>query len=822
MTFNEDGTVTFTQAEYVQIVSILEQQHDGLLSELETLVAVNIVLGNDRDNLLFNATVLEKLRAEIDRMTTGNTNLSIEIAKLLSETGAVPGNIPPIANAGTQTSQVTGATIQLDGSGSIDPEGSPLFYAWTITTKPTGSTAALSSSTIVNPTFVADLDGSYVVSLTVSDGTSISAPSTVSFIASTTNVAPIANAGSGPMAATVGTQITLDGSGSTDPNGDALTYSWVMTSRPGGSAAALGSANTVNPIFTPDVVGAYVVTLTVSDGSLDNSSALTVNALAVNTAPTAVITPVTNAIKDVLINLSGSSSTDPEGDTLTYLWSVTTRPTGSVAALSSTTSATPTFTPDVAGNYNIRLIVNDGALSSPPATISFNAAATNIKPIANAGSAVPVTLGGTINLSGAASSDPNGDPLTYLWSILFAPAGSTATLSSTTIVNPTLTPDVAGNYTFLLVVNDGLLDSLASLVTYTVSSVPNRAPTAIMSALPATVPIGSPVALTAYASYDIDGDTISYLWTLPSRPAGSSASITGATSVSASFTPDIIGNYSVSLVVNDGLLNSPAVSSSTSAIGAATPFFTDNFDTGNILKTLNGTAFWSNNTSSFQQPSANKLSSITVQTEPSGGYSLRALYAGTTNIEEDARPEIRFDLKGDYTDLWCSFDVFVPANYFHRVPASPANNKFFIIYDANNAYRHFFDLETWPINGATDGSDRFGLQRGYNGANVGWLYPPTNVTLGAPADRGLWHQYVLHWKVATTQTSNDAMFQLWKNGALVMNFQGLPDWDPNENSVRKGYIFGASNSGFTPDTELRLDNIQFSVQELAKTWTPHP
>ncbi len=72
------------------------------------------------------------------------------------------------------------------------------------------------------------------------------------------NMAPVANAGP-DQNVTTGTVVTLTGSGSTDANGDTLTYSWSFTSKPASSTAALSSATVVNPTFTADKDGAYVL-----------------------------------------------------------------------------------------------------------------------------------------------------------------------------------------------------------------------------------------------------------------------------------------------------------------------------------------------------------------------------------------------------------------------------------------------------------------------------------------------------------------------------------------------------------------------------------
>ena len=84
--------------------------------------------------------------------------------------GTPSPNNPPIANAGPDQIVGVETTVALDGSASSDLDGDPLTYSWVFLSKPAGSGAALSNPTSVNPTFVADLKGDYVLELTVDDG----------------------------------------------------------------------------------------------------------------------------------------------------------------------------------------------------------------------------------------------------------------------------------------------------------------------------------------------------------------------------------------------------------------------------------------------------------------------------------------------------------------------------------------------------------------------------------------------------------------------------------------------------------------------------
>jgi hypothetical protein len=286
----------------------------------------------------------------------------------------------------------------------------------------------------------------------------------------TTAIAPAANAGR-TQSVIVNSLVTVDGSGSTAAIGATLTYSWSLSSKPAGSNAVLSNATAVNPAFTPDVAGTYVLSLVVNDGTTSSSAAtVSVTASAGNAAPVANAGRAQSVVVNALVTLAGSASSDANGDPLTYSWSMTTKPVGSSASLSSSTAVRPTFTPDVAGIYVISLVVNDGTVNSAPAAVTVTAATGNAAPVANAGPAQSVVVNTRVTLDGSASSDANGDSLTYSWSMTAKPVGSGASLSSSSAVRPTFTPDVAGAYVILLVVNDGTVNSAVSTVVITATA----------------------------------------------------------------------------------------------------------------------------------------------------------------------------------------------------------------------------------------------------------------------------------------------------------------------------------------------------------------
>lgn len=283
------------------------------------------------------------------------------------------------------------------------------------------------------------------------------------------NTAPVANAGPDQnVTMTIGTTgrlVTLDGSASSDVDGDELTYAWTFVSRPDGSSATLSNATVVNPTFTADLEGSYVLSLVVNDGTVSSAAdTVTITAATANSAPVANAGPDQNVTTGTLVTLDGSGSSDADSDELTYSWVLVSQPAGGTASLSSSTVVNPTFTANVDGAYVFSLVVNDGELNSTADSVIITAATENSAPVANAGPDQYVIDDSLITLDGSASSDADGDELTYAWSFVSRPDGSSAALSNATAVDPTFTADVEGTYVLRLVVNDGTVDSAADTV----------------------------------------------------------------------------------------------------------------------------------------------------------------------------------------------------------------------------------------------------------------------------------------------------------------------------------------------------------------------
>ena len=373
-------------------------------------------------------------------------------------------NDAPVAKTGPVQNVSIETVVTLDGSTSSDPNKDLITYKWEFTSKPAGSGASLVSDTSAKPTFKADIAGTYVIKLVVSDGKLSSAAATATVVASLNNSAPVAKAGAA-QSVSVLADVTLDGTASLDADGNLLTYRWAIVSKPEGSEAVLKFSTTPIPKFTADKIGIYVVGLVVNDGRFDSEpSVVTVQAFAANAAPVANAGPAQNVVVGTSAQLDGRASSDANLDQLTFNWTLVSVPANSLSAIVSKNSSTPTFTPDQPGTYVFSLIVNDGKVDSAVSVMVITASKANVAPVASAGENQSVYINAIVKLDGALSLDANYDPLTYKWTLVSVPLESKATLLLPTAVRPTFVADKAGTYVVSLKVNDGKVDSDVALV----------------------------------------------------------------------------------------------------------------------------------------------------------------------------------------------------------------------------------------------------------------------------------------------------------------------------------------------------------------------
>src|ERR671924_253530 len=542
----------------------LSFQSSTIPSSAVTFESTSVNFGNGGSNSKSTSLTISTNDLSIDTHTFTvkgtKSNAASDSATSSSTTLKVikPPNQPPTANAGDDQTVNEADSVSLDGSGSSDPDGTIASYSWTQTA---GTGVTLDDASSATPSFTApdvSADGDTLTfELTVTDNDGATATDSVNVNVNNVvvNQPPTANAGD-DQTVNEGDQVSLDGSGSSDPDGDTLTYAWTQTA---GTGVTLDDASSATPSFTaPNVDSAgdtLTFELTVDDGN-GHTATDTVN-IAVENANQP---PTANAGADFSVNegttgvqLQGSGQ-DADGTISSYQWEQTDGPS---VILNNADTATATFdAPSVSANtwltFKLTVTDNDGATAEDSVVVTINN--VNQNPIANAGTDQTVNEGDSVSLDGSASSDADGTIASYSWT---QTAGTAVTLSDASSATPSFTaPNVGSNgdaLAFELTVtdNDGAT-STADSVSVTVNNV-NQPPTANAGA-DFSVNEGTTGVQLQGSGQDADGTISSYQW---EQTDGPSVILNNADTATATFdAPSVSANtwltFKLTVTDNDG------------------------------------------------------------------------------------------------------------------------------------------------------------------------------------------------------------------------------------------------------------------------------
>jgi len=416
----------------------------------------------------------------------------------------------PVAEAGTDITISMGEVVSLDASASTwcERNEDTVTAQWSFVRTPSESTLSVAdlsennSDLAMNAQFTPDKIGEYILALTINDGTDESVEDHVVVTVQIADLPPTADCG-GSYVGDIGQIVGLDGSASFDPESSELEYSWSLLA-PGCSNLiddSIVNQTTANAAFVPDCDGVYISTLMVSDGNQWSEPAI----CSIDVASSNEL-PIADAGDDQIfggcapdhITLDGFGSYDLDGDVLFYEWSLLGAPNGSSVTsddISHPDTPNPSFSWDVVGEYRFQLQVGDGVMMSAPDLVNIEVEdiGDNASPMADAGEEQELEIRASWQpfsqstdcpelefvLDATASTDPNGDSLTYSWTETSGALSSNggviqdSNLAITTVTLPSRAPGTGTtNMTFELQVSD-CVDSDSKTVSISYSCINN-------------------------------------------------------------------------------------------------------------------------------------------------------------------------------------------------------------------------------------------------------------------------------------------------------------------------------------------------------------
>lgn len=468
-------------------------------------------------------TVIEQLVQGVHKfgLTVTDDDGATAYDEVTVTVNSAPVNKPPVVSAGPDKSiQLPANTITLAGS-ARDTDGTIVFQQWTKLSGP--------AATLVDPGSlslqIADLEaGTYVFRLTVRDNANATASDNVQVVVfpASVNQPPIANAGGNRTISLPTNSIELTGAGS-DPDGAVVAFTWTLENGPTATLNANDNVLSVSDMTE----GIYVFKLTVTDDNgATNSDFSTVGVVAANLAP------IINEAEDQTIKLPETTTTitavahDPDGSIALYSWTQT---AGKPATLSNTSTKTLSISDLDVGDYMFQVSVtdNNGSTSSAVWNVKVQAAASNMPPVATAGTDVSIFLPvSTVTLNGS-GVDPDGTVASYSWTRL---SGS-GVISSPAAASTQIRDLTVGVHRYRLTVTDNSGDVDTDDIEVTVNPAPSNRPPIVSAGGNKNIQLPtSTVTLSGNAS-DADGSITTYAWTKISGPEARIVNSTRATTV---------------------------------------------------------------------------------------------------------------------------------------------------------------------------------------------------------------------------------------------------------------------------------------------------
>lgn len=455
-------------------------------------------------------------------------------------------NQSPIVSAGSNQIIILPTSTAVLQATASDPDGTIASYLWSQSSGPNSPTLSGTGTSTLNISGL--IAGTYIFSISVTDNAGASASSSVNIVVQTsTNVNPVANAGTDVTLFLPTNTVNLFGSG-TDSDGTIASYAWTQIS---GVPATLANANTPTLTVTNMVQGIFIFRLTITD----NNGGIGIDEVSVNVQPaTTNQPPIANAGPDIALSLPTNSTnllgfgTDLDGQITSYSWNKISGPTATL--LNSNTSVLSLL--DLKeGVYILRLTVTDntGATSFDDAQVTVFPNTVNQPPTVSAGNNRTVTLPTSSTTINATATDPDGSIVSYLWTKQIGPPATVFGENSATL---TITNLVEGSYRYRITVTDNAGATAFAEINITVLPIGTNQPPIVNAGTDKTVFLPTSTINLSGTASDADGFITSYTWFKLSGPVATT--LTNANTPNVSLSNLLAGQYTLRLTVvdNDG------------------------------------------------------------------------------------------------------------------------------------------------------------------------------------------------------------------------------------------------------------------------------
>ncbi len=331
------------------------------------------------------------------------------------------GNEPPVADAGPDRVNVAAGVIQLDGSGSYDPDGDAITYQWN---QISGPAVSITGASTAQPTFTAAASQTYVFRLVVTDDQGAFGQARVTI---------------GTAAAQQLKIIRFTAQPPQIDSGGATTLVWEVRDADEVTISGIGQVNAKAGTSTVTLSQTTTYTLTAKNSVEEASETITVTV---------------NRPQVRIVRFLATPASIASGGTTTLSWETENATEAAIGGIGSVSiNGATTVSPTATTTYTLTAKNQFGEVSTTAtATVTVVVVPpSNRPPVADAGPN-QTSMRFPMQLNGSASYDPDGDPITYSWRVSGAKPASIVGANTAT---PSVTPQQGyGDYIFELTVTD--------------------------------------------------------------------------------------------------------------------------------------------------------------------------------------------------------------------------------------------------------------------------------------------------------------------------------------------------------------------------------